>query len=191
MAATDQAIVNLPPGAMSNGPAISNLPIIGGGGSVNPLAGGGSGPMGDWSSSWGNFVAPATGNGPNNGFAGGENENTVSTGFSFTPPPLVLNGQSVAGGLNFTASLPVAQVDQASQAYAFTSSLTGDAYGFLSSAINSAMNSAAATFQPIISNEQILGTGELSALQTEANALQTAAGKLGGGGGGLLGALGL
>lgn len=185
------------------------MPVVGGGGSANPgnaigmgidtvPIGGGATPM-DWSNSQG-WVNGGGGGGqtfavaPPPGISvggGGENNNSIPTGFSFSPPPLVLNGQSVAGGLNFTASLPVSQVDQASQAYAFTASATGDAYGFVSSAINAALSSAAATFQPIVTNETTLGQGELSALQTEAQALQTAAGKLGGGGGGLLGALGL
>ena len=110
-------------------------------------------------------------------------------GFSFTPPPLIMNGQTIAGGLNFNFSTPVAQVDQASQAYNFINTINNSAYGFEGNAITQATNAASAVNKTVIGSEQTLGAGMLSALQTEANALQTAASKLSTNSGGLFGSL--
>lgn len=106
-------------------------------------------------------------------------------GFSFTPPPLVLNGQSVSGGLNFTAAQPVAQVDQATQAYNFINALNQQAYGFEGNAINIATANASATNSQVIGLEGTFGAGEVSALNTLASAEQTAASKLSSGCSGL------
>jgi hypothetical protein len=54
---------------------------------------------------------------------------TPAGGFSFTAPPLELNGQNVAGNFNF--DFPVAAPASISQAYNFIGSATGAAYSFL------------------------------------------------------------
>lgn len=110
-----------------------------------------------------------------NGGAGTNGDNSNWQGFVFTPPPLILNGQQVAGGLNFTAAQPVAQVDQASQAYGFINNVLANSFGFTNDAINSAQTSFANIASQVVPVEQQWGTGLLGALQTEANAFQTLA----------------
>lgn len=97
---------------------------------------------------------------------------TQSEGFTFAPPPLVLNGQGLAGGLNFNATNAVAQVDQASQAYDFINNLNAGAYNFLSGALSSTQQFAAGPFNSIISSLTDIGTGEVKAEQTAANSLK-------------------
>lgn len=127
------------------------------------------------------FTAPGGTSGAGTG--GSANGGGASLqGFSFTPPPLVLNGQTVAGGLNFTAAVPIAQVDQAQQAYNFINTLNSQAYGFVGNAINLATQGASATNSQVIGLESQFGTGEVAALQTLAQAEQTAASKLSSGG---------
>lgn len=130
------------------------------------------------------FTAPGGTSSAGTG-AGGNGGGESLQGFSFTPPPLVLNGQSVSGGLNFTAAQPVAQVDQAQQAYNFINTLNQQAYGFVGNAINLATQGASATNSQVIGLESQFGTGEIAALQTLASAEQTAASKLSSGCSGL------
>jgi hypothetical protein len=162
----------------------SNMPSSQGGGSFGPIIGGGGAvafALPSWISG-GNTSGSIASVGGGGGAAGLE-------GFSFTPPPLVLNGQSVAGGLNFTFATPVAQVDQASQAYNFLNTFTNNAYSFVGNAINQATTQAGTLNTNVVGIESSLGQGEVSALQTLANAEATAASKLNSGGGGLFGAL--
>lgn len=146
---------------------------------------------GYWSISQGFLGAPAAISGGGSAAASSGNGATPGqfNGFTFSPPPLVLNGQNVAGGLNFTGLFPASQIDQASQAYAFTIANTNNAYGFVGAAINAAQNSAAAIFGQIIPAETQFGNVEGQAMLQEAAAMQTAASNLGNSGGGLFGFL--
>lgn len=94
-------------------------------------------------------------------------------GFTFTPPPLTLNGQSVAGGLNFTAQNAIDQVDQASQAYSFIGSLNSSLLGFYSNSISSAYNFAASPFADIIGGLTKIGQGAVGAENTAAGKICT------------------
>lgn len=102
---------------------------------------------------------------------GGDNNATATQGFTFNPAPLSLNGQSIGGGLNFTSSNAVAQVDQASQAYGFISGINNAAYNFVTGANNAVLSFDEPFFQGITQSLGNIGT-------TEANAMQTAASKL-------------
>lgn len=104
-------------------------------------------------------------------------------GFSFTPPPLLLNGAQIAPGLNFTSVSPVAQVDQASEAFNFINSSFLNTFNFVGNAINAAQSNASNVFSGIVPVEQQFGQGEVQALQVQAQALQTAAKNLKSGGG--------
>jgi len=97
-----------------------------------------------------------------------------SQGFTFTPPALVLNGQPVAGGLNFTATNAVDQVDMASQAYSFISNLNTQAFQFAQNAFSGVFNFAGPQFSSITS-------GLSTNFGQVANALNTAASNIGGG----------
>lgn len=71
-------------------------------------------------------------------------------GFTFSPPPLSLNGQNVAGGLNFSASNAVSQVDQASQAYSFINNLNSQVLGFAGNTFAGVQSFAEPSFSAII-----------------------------------------
>ena len=71
-------------------------------------------------------------------------------GFTFNPPPLSLNGQNVAGGLNFSASNAVSQVDQASQAYSFINNLNSQVLGFAGNTFSGVQSFAGPSFSSII-----------------------------------------
>src|ERR1700691_1798400 len=96
---------------------------------------------------------------------------TVSEGSSFNPPPLVVAGQTVGGGLNFTATNAVSQVDQASQAYDFMNNATAQAYSFVGSADQGAQTFALRIFQTIAAGLSSIGGSEAESLQTAAGSL--------------------
>lgn len=116
-------------------------------------------------------------------------------GFTFNPAPLVFAGQSVgAPSLQFSDPVAIAQVDQGSQAYAFTNQLTTAAFDFVGNANASVQGFDQPLFSDVLASETQFGNSLTASISTEANALATAAkgvssGAAGGGGGGFLGSI--
>jgi hypothetical protein len=101
-----------------------------------------------------------------------------NSGFSFTAPALILNGQNVGGSFNF--DLPVVAASSATDAYKFVGSQNASALSFLSNTFN-ASNSE--TFK-LLNNQ----TDYLNQIGTTfANAASSAAGKITSGGNGIIG----
>jgi hypothetical protein len=109
----------------------------------------------------------------------------VWAGFTFSPAPLVFNGQTVAApDLQFSDPVAVSTVDQGSQAYSFTNSLIGNAFSFIGSANQSVQDFNNPLFTDIYQSENTFGNSLTASISSEANALGTAAKNVGSGSGG-------
>jgi hypothetical protein len=116
---------------------------------------------------------------------GGSPGEGVWAGFTFSPAPLIFNGQQVAApDLQFSDPVAVSTVDQGSQAYSFTNSVIGQSFNFIGAANASVQDFNNPLFNEIYSSENQFGTSLSQSINTEANALATAAKNVGSGSGG-------
>jgi hypothetical protein len=105
-----------------------------------------------------------------------------ATGFNFTAPALMLDGQNVAGTFNF--DLPVVAANSTTQSFNFVNNAANSAYQFLGGAIDVTDQ---ATYG--LMGEQTNYLSQIGNLFGQA--ANTAAGKISSGGGGLFGFLGI
>lgn len=116
---------------------------------------------------------------------GGGGSNNLGLAFLFNPQPLVFNGQSVAPNLIFSEPQVAGQVDQASQAYAFTLWNINNTQNFVANVSAQTQGFALPIFNSIVASLGAIGNTEAQAMQTAANNLNKNSGH------GLLGFLGL